>query len=132
MSCGGGSRRKDCFSLRLMFRTNGMGESYAYLPTGLPGNDDPNVCNAPPFSHCNPQYGASVGRGAYTYAKRRWTTVTQHIRLNNKGKADGRIRIYANGKQVIDYNGITLVQNPDTGAIRNIMPQSFYGGEVVL
>lgn len=61
VSCSGGRRDDDCFSARFMWRTSGAGELYTYLPPDFTANQA--VCDIPPYSTCNDEYGASVGRG---------------------------------------------------------------------
>jgi hypothetical protein len=124
-SCGGGSRSKACFSTRLMWRGQGDGELYTYLPPGNPAN---NVqCKVAPHSDCNPAYGASVGRGSFKFAAGKWTTVTQRIRLNTPGKADGEMQLFANGQSVIDVKGLVFRETA-AGKFRGIMMQTFFGG----
>lgn len=68
-------------------RSDGLGELYAYLaPT------EPNVSrllNVQPRSLQNPDYGFSVGRGAWTFEAGRWTAIAQRVRMNMVGKEDG-------------------------------------------
>lgn len=44
----------------------------------------------PPESHKNPDYGFSVGRGAFKFPKGAWTTIAERVKLNTVGKADGQ------------------------------------------
>jgi len=123
--CGGGSRSQECFSTRLMWRGAGAGELYTYFPPGNPAND--KQCHVTPQSDCNPTYGASVGRGAFHFTPGQWTTVSQRIRLNTAGKADGEMELFANGQSVISVKGLVLREN-DAGRFRGIMMQTFFGG----
>ncbi|KAH9939572.1 hypothetical protein B0H21DRAFT_32694 [Amylocystis lapponica] len=125
VSCSGGRRDDGCFSARIMWRKNGMGELYTYLPPGKPGNT--NVCDVPPFSTCNDVYGASVGRGSFTFASGQWTTVSQRVRLNDVGQANGELELFANGKSVVNVGGLTLRDSAD-GRIYGIQAQTFFGG----
>ncbi|KAJ7272032.1 hypothetical protein B0H12DRAFT_1008536 [Mycena haematopus] len=129
VSCSGGRRSTACYSSRLMWRTNGMGEMYTYLPDyeveGFAANK--NVCNIAPFSTCNPTYGASVGRGSFTFPTGAWTTVSQRVKLNDVGQANGELQLWVNGKSVIDVSNLIL-RDSSEGKHRGIMMQTFFGG----
>ncbi|KAG5640942.1 hypothetical protein DXG03_006598, partial [Asterophora parasitica] len=56
----------------------------------------------------DPTYGASVGRGAFKFAPGKWTTVSQCIKLNSVGKADGEMELFTNGQSVINIKGLML------------------------
>jgi hypothetical protein len=45
ISCSGGSRNDKCFSARIMWRTDGAGEMYTYLPPSFEANE--RVCDVP-------------------------------------------------------------------------------------
>jgi hypothetical protein len=124
-SCSGGSRNDACFSARLMWRTNGAGELYTYLPPSFPSND--NVCDVPPQSECNPTYGASVGRGSYTWQSGQWQTIAQRVRLNDAGEENGEFEMFYNGESLFTVGGLVLRDNA-AGRIRGIQMQSFFGG----
>lgn len=123
--CSGGRRDVRCFSARLMWRTNGAGEMYTYLPPGLKGNT--NVCHVGPKSICNPTYGASVGRGSYKWATGQWTTVSQRVKLNDVGQANGELEMFVGGKSVFTVSGLTL-RDSAQGRIRGIQMETFFGG----
>jgi hypothetical protein len=127
--CSGGSRSTKCFSARLMWRTDGAGELYLYLPPSDIAQFSANaaVCNIQPVSLCNPTYGASVGRGAFTFAAGTRTYVTQRVRLNDVGQANGEIELFADGKSVISASGLILRDSTD-GKIRGLQMQTFFGG----
>lgn len=127
--CSGGRRDIGCFSARLMWRTDGAGEFYTYFPdpdvAGFEANE--KLCSVPPYSECNPTYGASVGRGAFTFATGAWTTVAERIRLNDVGKANGEIELFVNGQSVINVSGL-IIRDSDKGKIRGMQMQTFFGG----
>ena len=58
-SCSGGRQddRDQCFSARLMWRTDGAGEFYNYYPTSV--NQAGGYCSTPPYSVCDTTYGDS-------------------------------------------------------------------------
>lgn len=128
IGCSGGRRSTECYSVRLMWRTNGMGEIYSYLPdyevSGFSANK--KVCDVAPMSECNPTYGASVGRGSFTFPTGQWTTVSQRVKLNDPGQANGEMQLWVNGKSVIDVSGIIL-RDSAAGRHRGIQMQTFFG-----
>ncbi|PPQ70410.1 hypothetical protein CVT26_013827 [Gymnopilus dilepis] len=129
IGCSGGSRSAACFSARLMWRDEGKGELYTYLPPYTDPQFAANeaVCNVPPLSDCNVEFGASVGRGAFRFATGAWTTISQRVRLNDVGEANGELELFANGESVISVGGLILRDN-DEGRIRGMQMQTFFGG----
>ncbi|KAJ6588237.1 hypothetical protein B0H19DRAFT_922055 [Mycena capillaripes] len=132
VSCSGGRRDPTCFSARLMWRTNGMGEMYTYIPSDPSGDAhgqfaaNAKICDIP-NSECNPTYGASIARGAFNFTPGVWTTVSERVRLNTAGKADGELQLFVGGKSVIKVEGIIL-RDSDKGRMRGIQMQTFFGG----
>jgi hypothetical protein len=124
-SCSGGRRDAKCFSSRFMWRTNGAMELYTYLPPTFEANNA--VCNIPPYSDCNPTYGASVGRGIVSFVPGEWMTLSQRVRLNDVGKENGEIEVFANGKSLFTARGLVL-RDSAAGLIRGIQAQTFFGG----
>ncbi|KAG8967264.1 hypothetical protein FRC05_002110 [Tulasnella sp. 425] len=101
--CSGGDPAEDCFSTRLMWRTGGAGELYLYAPKSKQGD---GVCETPPKSDCNADYGLSIGRGSFKFAPGRWTNVRQTVVLNTPGKPDGTFILEVNGARVLDVQGL--------------------------
>lgn len=81
-----------------MWREDGDGEIYAYLPTSEQRDDlcdeDNNVCNS--------DYGYSLGRGAFKFDTGSWVSVRQVLSMNTVGKQDGSVTLYINDDKVID------------------------------
>jgi len=129
IGCSGGRRSEKCFSARLMWRTDGAGELYTYLPP----SDIPRfaankaICKVKPVSDCNPTYGASVGRGSFSFAAGKRTYVSQRVRLNDVNQANGEIELFADGKSVVNVSGLILRDSGD-GRIRGLQMQTFFGG----
>jgi hypothetical protein len=115
-----------------MWRESGQGEFYTYLP---PYTDSRYSANkkqcSQPNSDCNPTYGASIGRGSFDFAQGAWTTVTERVKLNDVGKANGEIELFVNGKSTISVNGLIL-RARSAGRIRGIQMQSFFGGSTAV
>ncbi len=107
-----------------MFRTDGAGEIYTYLPPSFDANS--NFCNDE-GSECNPTYGASIDRGAFSFKAGERTTVTQRVRLNDVGQENGELELFVGGKSVISASGLVL-RNSEEGKIRGMMFQTFFGG----
>lgn len=81
MQCGCMSAASDVWC-----REGGAGELYAYVPL----NDaNTRALEAVPGSRRNPDYGFSVGRGAWRFEPGRWTAVAQRVKMNTPGQADG-------------------------------------------
>jgi len=125
--CSGGRKegRDQCFSLRLMWRRKGDGEIYAYLPVSDANKEV--LSNVPPRSELNPDFGYSVGRGAWRFVPGQWAVVAQRVKLNDVGECNGEIDIWVNGQKVICVAGIVIRQDPDT-VFRGAHFQTFFGG----
>ncbi len=98
----------DGFSVRLMWREQGQGELYAYLPT-------------------SERYGTSIARGAWRFEPGIWYRLEQEVRLNRPDGNDGEMRLWVNDRLVIDQGG--LVFRTDDGLqIDGIFFSTFFGG----
>lgn len=89
--CSGGKESEDCFSARLMWRTEGAGEVYLYAPKGQPSDE---LCATPPLTYCDTKFGASIGRGSFSFARGEWTDVRQDLWLNTPGESDGGFNLW--------------------------------------
>ena len=97
------------FSTRYMWRANGAGEVYAYLPTSQ-------------------QHGTSLGRGCFTFTPGRWTQLHQRITLNTPGHSNGRITVWQDDRLVLDPPGLTFRTTPDLH-IDGLFFSTFFGGD---
>lgn len=108
-------------------RDNGTGELYAYLPLHKSNTDA--LLRIPPRSMQHPDYGFSVGRGAWKFTPGKWTAVAERVKMNTVGKADGEIEVYIDGRTVILATGLIL---RDEGApdsyVQGMHFQTFFGG----
>ena len=109
-----------------MWRPQGAGELYTYLPPGIEANK--KVCSVPPKSECNDVFGQSVGRGSFTFTPGKRTTIGQRVRLNDAGQQNGELEVFVDGKSMFSVTGLEL-RDKDAGRIRGIQMQSFFGGE---
>lgn len=98
----------DGFSTRMMWRRNGDGEVYAYLPT-------------------SEDYGTSIGRGSWRFVPGTWYRIDQEVRLNQPSQADGQIRVWIDGELVIDQAGLTF-RTVDSLQIDGLFFSTFFGG----
>jgi hypothetical protein len=129
-SCSGGRRDHTCHSLRYMWRSEGMGEVYTYLPDPSLGPEfagNKNLCTAVPNSECNSVYGASVGRGSFTFPKGEYITIAQRARLNDVGASNGELELIVNGESKFTVKGLAY-RNSEAHKFRGIQMQSFFGG----
>ncbi|KAI0343633.1 hypothetical protein BDW22DRAFT_1191647 [Trametopsis cervina] len=127
--CTGGRQtdRCKCFNLRLMWRENGAGELYTYLPPVA--SNTAALLSVPPRSLQHADYGFSVGRGAWVFVPGRWTAVAQRVRMNARGAEDGEIEVYIDGRSVLRATGLVIRGSEEDGArVQGIHLQTFFGG----
>lgn len=91
-----------------MWRRNGDGEVYVYLPTSS-------------------EYGPSIGRSNWQFKPGNWYHLEQEAVLNTPGQRNGRIRVGLDGRQVLDEGKLTF-RNADTLKIDGIFFSTFFGG----
>ncbi|KAI8822162.1 uncharacterized protein EV422DRAFT_419526 [Fimicolochytrium jonesii] len=123
-ACYGGDNHNDCFSTRYYWRKGGVGEIYVYVNSA---DQVDAFCEVPPLSTCNGAYGNSIGRGAFSFKAGSWQSVVQRITLNTPGKADGRVQVFSNGQEVIDFDKIVWRDAEDI-KFEGIVFESFFGG----
>jgi len=123
VNCSGGNQANgtNCFSTRLMWRPSGNGEVYAYVPR------ENNICNDTGVV-CNDEYGISVDRGSFTFARGQWNHVTMLVRLNSPtDTANGQVTLFFNGVQVLDHDDIYFRQK-DVITTGGLYFSTFFGG----
>ena len=97
------------FSARLMWRAQGAGELYLYAP----GRS----------ARC----GDSIGRGAWRFVPGSWTSIDQEVAVNALGQANGRIRIWVDGRKVIERTDLILRDEASIG-VDGLLFATFFGG----
>jgi len=97
------------FSTRYMWRADGEGEVYAYLPT-------------------SEEHGTSLGRGCWTFTPGSWTTIHQRVQLNAPNAADGRITVWQDDQLVLDRGGLEF-RSTDELQIDGVFFSTFFGGD---
>jgi hypothetical protein len=127
---GGKSYEKDNGSARLMFRRNNQLVSYLYLCTdqGDISKQGPEFLRA-----CNNKF-PDAGIDLWRETKEKlvlknggWNTITYGIKLNEKGKKNGRLWLEVNGKRV-SVNDACFTARPDTIKIGGMQWSCWYGG----
>ncbi|GBE88921.1 polysaccharide lyase family 14 protein [Sparassis crispa] len=121
--CSGGhiANGSNCFSSRLMWRTNGAGEVYAYflLPEGL-CNDPDFICNAD-------NYGTSIDRGSFSWNSGEWSKVTLLVRLNNPvDNANGQVTLYHDDVEALHESNLQY-RNSSVVDIGGLFFSTFFG-----
>ncbi|PWN43052.1 polysaccharide lyase family 14 protein, partial [Ceraceosorus guamensis] len=120
-SCSGGDEASDCWSARFMWRPDGAGELYMYLPQV---QQDPAICQLPPHTICNGDYGLSLGRGSFSFTRGAWTRLTQTIELGiGANVQDGKLTVYSNGRQVLHFDRVAF-----PAAHKGLFFSTFFGG----
>ncbi|KAF9933844.1 hypothetical protein FBU30_004240 [Linnemannia zychae] len=123
--CTGGiqSTGANCLTMRLMWRQNGVGEVYAYVPA------DPksSFCNNPEVL-CNDQYGKSIGRGQIYFQPGVWTRLDMVMELNEPaGNSNGTLQVYQNGNLVVHLDNVPYRSTGMVG-FQGLLFSSFFGG----
>lgn len=108
-----------------MWRAAGAGEFYVYLPPDFPENQ--KMCGQP-NNDCNDEYGTSIGRGNFHFVAGQRVIVSERVKLNDPGQANGEIEMWFNGQSVIQASGLKF-SGTDAGRIRGIQMQTFFGGK---
>lgn len=123
--CSGGSAANgsNCFSSRLMWRTDGKGEVYAYLP------ETDFLCSNSNFMCNQDGFGTSMDRGSFSFVTSQWNQVTLLVRLNNPlNTANGQISLYYNNVKAIDEQAIQVRTDDDIN-IGGLYFSTFFGGD---
>ncbi|KAJ4483411.1 hypothetical protein J3R30DRAFT_3284673 [Lentinula aciculospora] len=122
--CSGGDEPTglDCFSTRLMWRPNGAGEVYAYIPTTS------SFCQSTDIV-CNSDFGVSISRGSFTFVSGEWNRITLFVQLNDlvTTPANGNLRLYFNGQLVISRDDLQFRKGSSVD-INGLYFSTFFGG----
>lgn len=97
------------FSARLMWRAQGAGELYLYAPDRA--------------ARC----GDSLGRGAWHFVPMRWADIAQEVILNRPGAADGVVRIWVDGRRVLERRDLMLRETAEV-RVNGVLFATFFGG----
>ncbi|CAK9781216.1 hypothetical protein CC85DRAFT_289444 [Cutaneotrichosporon oleaginosum] len=131
--CTGHAASSSCFSSRLMWRPDGVGEVYNYYW----GSQQAYCSNPASYKIgtaaiiCHGGSGDSLGRGAFKFEAGKAVTITNTITLNtmngNSPNEDGKQVIVVDGVKVIEANNLVL-RHHDQGRIRGLFFSTFFGG----
>ncbi|KAF9520314.1 polysaccharide lyase family 14 protein [Hydnum rufescens UP504] len=101
--CSGGVYSSSCFSMRLMWRAEGAGEAYAYMPAPFSLCSRSNVL-------CNQEgYGTSLSRGSFSFVSGAWNNISLLVQLNNPVRAsNGLVYVYHNGVLAVQFTGLQI------------------------
>lgn len=131
--CTGHEGSASCFSSRLMWRPDGVGEVYNYYW----GSKQAYCTNPATYKIgtsaivCHDGSGDSLGRGSFKFEAGKAVTVTNTITLNtmngNTPNQDGKQVIVVDGTKVIEANDLVL-RHHDGGRIRGLFFSTFFGG----
>ena len=115
----GGQHSEDGMSARLMWRRNGGGELYVYIPktqdssvTAIAIDDYPT--------------GLSLGRNQFYFVKGEWQTIKIYMKMNDLGANNGILELSYNNEVKISLRKINLRETDIP--ISGIMFQTFFGG----
>eukprot|EP01134_Creolimax_fragrantissima_P004772 CFRG4772T1 len=104
MKCSGGYKTKgDCFSARMMWREDGAGEAYMYLPMTAQKASFYKLC-ANHRNKWSKTAACSLRRGSFRFKRGKWNRIKQYVKLNTPGKKNGVFKVWHNGRQVINEN----------------------------
>jgi len=121
MTCSGGDDATSCFSTRLMWREDGAGELYLYAPKDM---QTKALCQTPPFSYCDEDYGLSIGRGSFNFTPGAWTTLRQTVTLNTPGQQDGGFLLEVDGKVAIHRGDVFYRALPSPSSSTTALSES--------
>ncbi|THV05031.1 polysaccharide lyase family 14 protein [Dendrothele bispora CBS 962.96] len=121
--CSGGNEPtgSECFSVRLMWRTDGVGEAYAYIPS-------PNGLCSERSIICNSDFGISISRGAFSFTSGQWNRITLLVQLNDPvDVANGNLQVYYNDLLLISQQDLQFRSSPAVSA-NGMYFSTFFGG----
>ncbi|KZO98762.1 polysaccharide lyase family 14 protein, partial [Calocera viscosa TUFC12733] len=124
LGCSGGSEPdgSDCFSVRLMWRPEGAGEVYAYMPT-------PSGFCSQSGIICNSDYGISIQRGAFNFSSGSWQTISLLVQLNDPPSAsNGLVELYVNNQLAISQPGLVFRTTDNITSVGGLYFSTFFGG----
>lgn len=98
----------DGFSTRFMWRSEGQGEVYAYLPSST-------------------KFGTSLGRGSFRFVPGKWHCIEQELNLNTPGQPDGQVRVWLDSEPVFEQAQL-FFRSVGELRIEGVFFSTFFGG----
>ncbi|KAL8279646.1 hypothetical protein RQP46_007959 [Phenoliferia psychrophenolica] len=133
-TCSGGIRNTECFSARLMWRRNGTGEVYCYVPEyDNLFTDSITGRNITPSANAKRAYGLSLDTGSWNFTLGGWNEVTQVVVLNSNpgvvGPANGYLAMYHNGILAFERSDMVFRTSTNSSVgINALFFSTFFGG----
>ena len=115
----GGNKNNTGFSIRIMWRENGIGEIYAYLPI----NQDASYKT---ISRVRENYGDSLAYNKFHFTINKWRRIRFYIKLNNINDNNGILKLWIDEKLVFNYEKLNY--RNDYYGINGIFFNTFFGG----
>ena len=115
----GGNHIDNGMSTRIMWRRNGGGELYMYMPLAQDATTTAIAIDETP-------YGLSLGRNSFYFVKGQWQTIKVYMKMNDIGVNNGILELSYNGVVKISLTKVNL-RTQDI-PVNGIMFQSFFGG----
>eukprot|EP01134_Creolimax_fragrantissima_P007347 CFRG7347T1 len=128
--CSGGRSAdgENCFSARLMWREEGAGETYFYLPFSKQRDSFCKEFTYPSMDDgCTSTNYGSYQRGNYYWNRGQWNTVKQYIELNTAGKTDGVYRLTVNGVLAMESD-VVYYRKTSNLKLEGMFFSTFFGG----
>ncbi|KAL1924774.1 uncharacterized protein VTP21DRAFT_4428 [Calcarisporiella thermophila] len=119
--CEGGAIRDDCFSVRVMWRSQADAEAYAYTLTGN------SICDRDKGVRCNDDFGTSFGRGNAVFQPGKWNKVDMLVEENALERRNGVLRLWINDQPVTDNTNL-VYRKSDGVDLSAFMFNTFFGG----
>ncbi len=98
----------DGFSTRFMWRSDGQGEVYVYMPSST-------------------RFGTSLGRGSFRFEPGKWHCLEQQLDLNTPGRADGQVHVWLDSEAVFEQGALFFRSVPGL-QIEGVFFSTFFGG----
>lgn len=131
--CSGHAGGPGCFSSRLMWRPDGVGEIYNYYWGSKQAycTDPGSYAVGTGQIICHGGSGDSLGRGSFKFEAGKPVTVTNTITLNTMNgdtpNPDGKQSLVVDGVKVIEANNLVM-RHHEEGRIRGLFFSTFFGG----
>ncbi len=120
-SSSGGTHLDNGFSARIMWRTNGTGEFYLYVPDA----QDPRYSQV---ARRRGVFGDSLGFGNFTFSKGKWNSVKMYLELNNVDQYNGKLKLWFNDKLSVEFDKMNF-RTIESVSIKGIFFDTFFGGD---
>eukprot|EP01134_Creolimax_fragrantissima_P005703 CFRG5703T1 len=118
----------DCFSTRMMWRADGAGEAYMYVPIEDQAEEFCRSCVNIKERTCSSDHETcSLQRGSFYFKTGRWTSIRQYVQLNTPGKRNGIFRLYVDGALTIEKTQV-FYRSTNSLTVDGLVFSTFFGG----